>query len=187
MTAGSVKKDVSETVRDGLVIGAGHKAAVESACDLEAAYDLYGPSLYRYALGVTGSSDDAQDAVQEVFARLARRDQLPCSGVRLARFLFRAARNASITILRQRKRRPTAPLDTDLPASEAVVDGLGGLREAVTRLPVEQREVVSLKVLDEMTFAEIGSVLGISANTAASRYRYAIGKLRRTMEVLPDG
>jgi RNA polymerase sigma-70 factor (ECF subfamily) len=49
---------------------------------------------------------------------------------------------------------------------------------ALMSLPLEQREVVSMKCFDEMTFADIGKVLNISPNTAASRYRYGLQKLR---------
>ena len=47
------------------------------------------------------------------------------------------------------------------------------LAEAVNHLPADQREVVIMKIWNELTFQEIGTVLGISQNTAASRYRYA--------------
>ncbi len=53
------------------------------------------------------------------------------------------------------------------------------LRQA-GELPEEQKEVIYLKVFDGLTFREIGSVCGVSANTAASRYRYGIEKLRET-------
>ena len=49
-------------------------------------------------------------------------------------------------------------------------------------LPAEQKEVIFLKVFDGLTFKEIGSVCGISANTAASRYRYGLEKLREAVE-----
>lgn len=49
-------------------------------------------------------------------------------------------------------------------------------------LPPEQREVVFLKVWTGLTFAEIADVLATSANTAASRYRYGIEKLRRDLK-----
>ena len=51
----------------------------------------------------------------------------------------------------------------------------------VARLPQEQREVVALKIDGGLTFAEIGEALSISANTAASRYRYALEKLRDSL------
>ena len=55
------------------------------------------------------------------------------------------------------------------------------LQAAVASLPAEQREVVALKFQGGLTFAEIASAMGTSLNTAASRYRYAIDKLRRLM------
>jgi RNA polymerase sigma factor (sigma-70 family) len=53
--------------------------------------------------------------------------------------------------------------------------------DALKRLPTEQREVVYLKVFEGMTFQEIADRCEISINTAASRYRYAIEALRRTL------
>ena len=57
------------------------------------------------------------------------------------------------------------------------------LRHAVQALPDDQREVIVLHVWGELTFSQIADVLGISANTAASRYRYAIAKLRDALLV----
>jgi RNA polymerase sigma-70 factor (ECF subfamily) len=48
---------------------------------------------------------------------------------------------------------------------------------ALRKLPTEQAEVVVLKIWEGMTFAEIGEVLELSPNTAASRYQYALAKL----------
>jgi RNA polymerase sigma factor (sigma-70 family) len=48
-------------------------------------------------------------------------------------------------------------------------------------LPKDQREVLVMKIWNELTFAEIAEVLGISQNTAASRYRYGLGALRKTL------
>jgi RNA polymerase sigma factor (sigma-70 family) len=48
---------------------------------------------------------------------------------------------------------------------------------AISVLPEEQRAVVHLKIWEDQTFAEIAETLGIPANTAASRYRYALDKL----------
>lgn len=169
-------------MRRGWPIGESSSAAAERADDLETAYDLHGRALYRYALGVTGSREDAEDAVQEVFVKLAGYGRLPCAGPKLARYLFRAARNAAIGMLRRRGRTRTAPLDGDLAAEATEGESFAGLSECVLNLPIKQREVVALKVLEEMTFEEIGRALGISPNTAASRYRYAIARLRSAME-----
>jgi RNA polymerase sigma-70 factor (ECF subfamily) len=59
------------------------------------------------------------------------------------------------------------------------------IQNAMSRLPDMHREVITLKVWGELTFAEIADVLGIPPNTAASRYRYGLADLRKlTKEVL---
>ena len=50
--------------------------------------------------------------------------------------------------------------------------------KAVDRLPSEQKEVLTLKIWGELTFDEIGRTLDLSLNTVASRYRYALQKLK---------
>jgi RNA polymerase sigma-70 factor (ECF subfamily) len=65
------------------------------------------------------------------------------------------------------------------PADEA-------LAAAVAALPPEQREVIALKIDGGLTFAEIAGVIGVSANTAASRYRYALEKLRAALVAVED-
>ena len=59
------------------------------------------------------------------------------------------------------------------------LSGRFGPRGRGSLMPNEQREVVVMKIWNELTFADIGTVLGISQNTAASRYRYALGALRK--------
>ena len=56
------------------------------------------------------------------------------------------------------------------------------LDTALAQLPAEQREVIALKIDGDLTFAQIAHVLNISPNTAASRYRYALEKLRHALE-----
>lgn len=56
------------------------------------------------------------------------------------------------------------------------------LEESLEDLPTEQRLVVQLKLWDSLTFAQIGEVLGISPNTASSRYRYGLSKLQETLQ-----
>ena len=55
------------------------------------------------------------------------------------------------------------------------------IEAALRALPAEQREVVHLKVYEAMTFQQIADLLGLSLNTAASRYRYATEKLRQSL------
>ncbi len=161
---------------------------------LEEVYDLYARSLYRQAFALTGSAEDAEDAVQEVMAMLAGQGK-PLSRIRnLRAFLFTAVRNAAYSALRRRRRAgdletalagelPTQPAgDLEGRAVESVL-----LREAFTVLPPEQREVVVLKVFEGMTFREIAGIVRAPANTVASRYRYAMERLRRVLEGGEDG
>jgi RNA polymerase sigma-70 factor (ECF subfamily) len=52
----------------------------------------------------------------------------------------------------------------------------------VGSLPHDQREVLVLKIWNELTFNEIAGALGISQNTAASRYRYALANLKKSLQ-----
>jgi RNA polymerase sigma-70 factor (ECF subfamily) len=61
------------------------------------------------------------------------------------------------------------------------------VREAVLALPPEQREVVVLHIWGALTLAEIGALTRVSPNTAASRYRYALAKLRESLGDETDG
>jgi RNA polymerase sigma factor (sigma-70 family) len=64
--------------------------------------------------------------------------------------------------------------------------GESRLRRALTTLPSEQLQVTVLHVWAELTFAQIAEVLGTSANTVASRYRYALARLREALCVKED-
>ena len=65
---------------------------------------------------------------------------------------------------------------------EVLPDELERVNSAMRQLPPEQREVIVLKFFHGMTFNEIGKVAGISPNTAASRYRYGLDKLKLLLE-----
>lgn len=60
------------------------------------------------------------------------------------------------------------------------------LQDALRQIPDNYREVITLKIWGELTFAQIGENLGISQNTAASRYRYGLEQLRRILETKED-
>lgn len=153
---------------------------------LAAAYDRFSPRLLAAAWGMLGSREEAADAVQEVFLNLVRsRATLEHVGS-LQGYLFTALRHAAVRRWRRRAR-DRAP--ADLGAAECVTapdpppaERSGRLERALQALPPEQREVVALRIDGGLTFAEIAAVLGTSLNTAASRYRYALEKLRERLE-----
>jgi RNA polymerase sigma-70 factor (ECF subfamily) len=149
---------------------------------LELIYDRYASSLHAYIAAVVGRAR-ADDVLQDVLVsvaeqreRVARADDLPA-------YLARMARNRALDLVRRSGRREQA-LDDDhvAPKAEARAEvPTDAIATALAALPDEQREVVALKVHAGLTFAAIAEVLGIPANTAASRYRYALEKLARQL------
>jgi RNA polymerase sigma-70 factor (ECF subfamily) len=153
---------------------------------LAAVYDRFAPRLLAAAWGMLGSREEAEDAVQEVFLNLVRsRATLKHVGS-LQGYLFTALRHAA-TRRWSRRARERAPADLGAAERAAAPDAApaepsGRLERALQTLPPEQREVVALKIDGGLTFAEIAAVLGTSINTAASRYRYALEKLRERLK-----
>ena len=141
-------------------------------------YDRLGASLYRYALMILADPPAAADVVQQIFAGVIQRRAAILDE---ERYLRRAARNECYSMLR-RRRRESPPGEVSLLEPIAI----GGvepeerltLERALRELPPEQREVLHLKVYEGWTFQEIADQMDESINTVASRYRYAIEKLR---------
>jgi RNA polymerase sigma-70 factor, ECF subfamily len=142
-------------------------------------YEQYGRRLYRYALLILADAVGAEDVVQDAFCRLAEM-QGGRPGVMTLPYLTTIVRNECYSRLRHRRRSPFVDAK---PLLEPVAEGTSSeerlmLEAALRALPPEQREAIYLKVYEGLTFAEIGQCCGISLNTAASRYRYAIDSLR---------
>ncbi|MFO0898855.1 MAG: sigma-70 family RNA polymerase sigma factor [Pirellulales bacterium] len=143
----------------------------------------HGPALVLFAGGWTACRADAEDAVQEAFVRFWRsRDRAhdPLA------YLYACVKRAALERLRgeaRRKRREAAAaaLESQEPWFADPLEGQerrAAIEAALAQLPAEQREVLVLKLWGELTFAQIAEALGVPANTAASRYRYALARLR---------
>lgn len=133
------------------------------------AYDLYGKGMIAFARAMLGSADDAEDAVQEVFVRLARNTK-NLHGIKdLQRYLFRATRNEVYELLRGKMRHQRLEDGVARSIEENVVgspsDEAAAIMEGFAELPADQREVLALKVFQELTFREIGEIIGKSQNT----------------------
>src|SRR5579862_8986639 len=160
--------------------------------ELERLYDEHAQSLYAFLLNFTRDESDTHDLLQEVFVKLARSPEV-LNDVRDERaFLIRLAHNAAIDLIRRRGTRertkenvvaelvsPFAPAaDPDEQTFRAE------LAEALAGLPPDQRAVVHLKLWEGLTFEQIAAALDIPQNTAASRYRYGLDKLRERLRPL---
>lgn len=135
--------------------------------------------LYGRALGL--SHGEAEDVLQETFARLLQRPVPPDEP---ARYAVRSFRNQALNYRRSLWRRAAREFEAqrwferspgESPAERAAM-------RCLAELPPPQREVVVLKIWHEHTFDEIGDLLGISPHTAAGRYRYGLEKLRACLK-----
>ncbi len=162
--------------------------------DLERLYDAHAQAIFAFVLNLTRSETETRDVLQEVFVKLASRPEL-LREVRDERgFLLRLGHNLALDLMRRRGSRErrheqfAAEADTVFQASHEVDERSfrEALSEGLTALPVEQRAVAHLKLWEGLTFEVIAETLGISPNTAASRYRYAIDKLRERLRPLYD-
>jgi len=157
---------------------------------LDALYRVTGHRLYGLALWVTASPEDAADVVADTMVRLAeQRDRL--RRVKDPRsWLLAVSRRLALDVLRRRRRRPSEPLEEAelVTASGVNLDRAVDAARAsalLAALPAHHREVVYLRHYADCTFAAIGRVVGVPTFTAASRYRLAMARLRRSMERNP--
>ena len=158
-------------------------AADEAESEVGRLYDRFGAGLYQYALMILGRHDAAEDAVHQVVLAVMRGGTARLTEPE--HYLRRAVRNACYSALRTRAASLEEPGDPDRPLLEPRAgvhpptneDRLA-LEAAIGRLPPEQREVLHLHAFVGLTFREIANLTGDPANTIASRYRYALEKLR---------
>ena len=157
--------------------------------------EAHGPKLLLCARQWTRSLADAEDVVQEAFVRYWRHQRhLPGNPQAL---LVTSIRRAALDLARREDRRTAREEKAGGGIEEGdtlfeMLPGEGDERRseielAMQRLPAEQREVLVLKIWQEYTFDQIAEALGIPANTAASRYRYALNALRKELEPLCHG
>ncbi len=172
-----------------------------AAGDLPAFEQLYGRHrgrLYRYLLRQLRDPASADDVFQDVWQRViaARADWKPEAA--FATWLYRIAHNRLADHWRSQRYRPPAPSDGDeraarIPDPDTPERTLSdfeqrrALQLALDQLPEDQREVLSLRLEQELTLEEIGLVTGVGRETVKSRLRYAMDKLRaRLPDSAPD-
>jgi len=162
---------------------------------LERLIDRFEPALYGYAHGILQNTFDAQEVVQDAILRAHRAltrqyDEARCAALALRPWLFRTVRNLSLNKRRSKTRALEQPL-------ESFDDGRLGpfvrehgselereedaamLRKAMAVLPVDARELIVLRFMEEMSYAEIAKTVGVSE--ASLR-----GKVFRSLKLLRD-
>lgn len=162
--------------------------------ELERLYDAHAPALYAFLLNLTRHEPTTRDILQDIFTKLARRPELLNDARDERAFLLRLAHHAAIDAFRRqstRERNHSAFVADHvslfaLTADPDEAEFRRKLAAALGELPPDQRAVVHLKLWEGLTFDAIAELLGIPLNTAASRYRYGLDKLRERLRPLYD-
>ncbi len=142
-------------------------------------YQQHGPALLAYATSLLPDRGMAEDVLHQVFLGLLGKSELPEEA---RPYLFRAVRNRALNARRNSTR--VTPLDDRqwLVKPQGMMEAGLEVERALRELPPEQREVVIMRIWGEMTLAEVARILDVPANTVASRYRYALEKLRTALK-----
>jgi len=155
--------------------------------DFEAAAREHRPFLLQIAVASTRNPTDAEDIVQEAFVRFWRRNH----NIDNRALLFATVRSVALDLIRRDSRRARREAEVISQSKQSIDpqfefedESQRALAAAVNRLPQEQREVLVMKIWNDLTFAAIAEALEISQNTAASRYRYALAALKK--DLLPQ-
>ncbi|MGL4399510.1 MAG: RNA polymerase sigma factor [Luteolibacter sp.] len=160
--------------------------------------ESHGPKMLLFARQQTRSLEDAKDIFQDALVKLVekvRTGEFVGGEEAWQPYLYTAIRRLAIDLSRKddrRKRREdnvTADAETEqyeafhpwFESESSDDETRAQLENSLKELPEKFAEVITMKIWGERTFAEIGETLGISQNTAASRYRYGLEALKRSL------
>ena len=151
------------------------------------------PRLRRFAVTLTGSVAEADDLVQDTVERALKNLHRWEPGTRLDNWMFRIAKNRFIDGRRSARRSGVVLTDAPEDAAQVSSDGqraaefrlaFGDVAQALQRLPAEQREALSLVVIDGQSYRDAADVLGIPIGTLTSR----IARAREALaDLMPEG
>ena len=157
--------------------------------------ELYGDRLYWHIRRVVVQHEDAEDVLQETFARsyLSIGEFRGENESSLIAWLYRIATSLAIKELRKKKRGVFSSLDSvrgtllatfeqelDPSADEIVVR----LQKAILSLPTKQRLVFNMRYYDELSFEQISQATGQSVSTLKTNYHYAVQKIKEQVSTI---
>ena len=161
----------------------------------EALYARHKSPLYRYLQRLCRNREGVNDLFQEVWSKVIASRERYEERAQFTTYLFHIAHNCAIDYFRRTGRQPLGRAtdlaelqevlpgqDTERPDAQATQDELQrAFEQALRELPEEQRQVFVLREETGMTLEEIGAATGVTMETAKSRLRYALVKLRHAL------
>jgi RNA polymerase sigma-70 factor (ECF subfamily) len=172
-------------------------AAPDAAAFLERAMEQYGKATYNFAFRLTGNEADARDLSQDAFLRVYRAWRSFQPGTSFLSWIYRIVTNLHRDELRRKKGRYLEEIPEDnapqafggsrplavTPIDDYVERQIGGpVAKALGALPEEQRQVVILADIQELSYQEIADIMACSIGTVRSRLHRARAQLRRLVE-----
>jgi RNA polymerase sigma-70 factor (ECF subfamily) len=145
--------------------------------------------VYRFVLRMVGTRDEALEIVQEAFVRAWQALSQWQPEAQFRTWLFRIASNAALDTLRRRRVVAFVPLDEALEAAAGEPDPekrlelkqrVAALESSLAKLSADHREILLLREVENMSYEEIGAVLGLSEGTVKSRLARARAALLET-------
>jgi len=153
----------------------------------ELLYNRHRGPLYRYVLRLVGDATTANDLYQGSWEKIIKARESYKTTAPFRAWMYRIAHNHVMDFFR--RHRPAL----ELPSGEIPATGSGPeeqfvrdsrdvqLLEAIARLPVEQKEVILLKLESGLGLQAIADITGVNSETAKSRLRYAVKKLKEVL------
>lgn len=140
----------------------------------QSCFDRFGTGIYRYALSILKRPGLSEDVLQETFLRLLTRPAPGLTADNAQAWLYRVARNLCMDILRR-------PGEEYTHSAPIVPDEYAYL-ELISPLSLQEQEIITLKIVGNLSHREIAAVLHTTPAAAQKRYERAIQKLREMEE-----
>jgi RNA polymerase sigma-70 factor (ECF subfamily) len=143
--------------------------------------EQHGRALALFARQWVSTRADAEDVVQEAFIRFWRSRQRVADPTA---YLYACVKHCALDAQRSHRRRLKREQATARPETEPLFGGIEQserrrmMQASLRNLPENQREAVVMRIWGGLSFVQIGAALGTSPDTAASRYRFAMARLR---------
>jgi RNA polymerase sigma-70 factor (ECF subfamily) len=146
-------------------------------------YEQHGGALLAYAYSLLQDRAASEDVLHQVFVKLlqgrAAIDRQPLH------YVYRAIRNTAFNYRRDHARELALASNGQWLEGPPGMETMGlAIQAALRELPAEQREIIVLRIWGQMTFEEAALALDIPVNTAASRYRYGLAKMKERLQPL---
>lgn len=151
---------------------------------LKTLYEEYNAMIYSAVFEILNNHQNTEDVVSEFFIKLWKIADTYRFGGHHRAWMLTIARNMALDHLRKYKREVfieelDMPKEPSHPSHEEETVGKLGLIQALNTLEPEEREIVNLKIMGQLTFKEIAKIISRPMGTVAWKYQAAIGKLKR--------